>query len=494
MQNWSKKWVAFLLLVSLVTATMVGCGGGETTETEGVAGETVEAVETEPVRVFLDDIGDDVKFAGEDVNIMTWLENEEYAEEITGEVVNDAKYDRDLSVETRLNVNIVQKGESYTWNTRELYLDKIRSSVLANDGAYDIASGQYATLPGLVQEGVFLDLMKQKHLDFSKTYWVQQLIEETSIAGRLYLAGGDLSVTSTQQVFCMYYNKTMQENMGLEDLVAMAHAGTWTSDKLKTMISSVYQDLDGDQAKSGPDQFGLVLGNANALTPFIQAYNIQITTMNDEGYPELTFNTEKVISVVEYMLSLVADSPDTAYAGEGATLLPGCGNAFVENRALFNVGTFSDAKNYVENMDDAFGILPLPKWDEKQERYQTALGESNTLFGMTASCSNPDTVAAVLEMMAAESARLVSPALYEITLKTRYAADSEMSQMFDLIKEGITFNFGSIYGFGLNQINTFFKGQVGSGKNQWASAYASLEKSAVTLIDQFYENVKALPQ
>ncbi len=494
MHNWKNKWVTLLLVLSMLASGLVGCGGGETETTAEAAGETTAEVETEPVRVYLDDIGDDVKFAGEDVNIMTWLENVEYAEEITGEVVNDALYDRDLSVETRLNVNIVQKGESYTWDTKDIYLDKIRSSVLANDGAYDIASGQYATLPGLAQEGVFLDLMNQKHLDFSKTYWVQQLIEETSIAGRLYLAGGDLSVTSTKQVFCMYYNKTMQENMGIENLEEAAHAGTWTSDKLKTLISGVYQDLDGDQAKSGADQFGLVIGSANALTPFIQAYNIQITTMNDEGYPELTFNTEKVISVVEYMLSLVADSPDTAYGGEGMTLLKGCGDAFVEGRTLFNVGTFSDAQNCVENMDDEFGILPLPKWDEAQERYQTALGESNTLFGMTASCSNPDMVAATMEMMAAESSRLVMPALYEITLKTRYAADSEMAQMFDLIKEGITFNFGSIYGFGLNQINTFFKGQVGSGKNQWASAYASLEKSAVTMIDQFYENIKALPQ
>ncbi len=339
-----------------------------------------------------------------------------------------------------------------------------------------------------------MDLMNQKYLDFTKTYWVQQLIEETSIAGRLYLAGGDLSVTSSKQVFCMYYNKTMQENMGLENPVDLVHAGTWTSDKMKTMSSGVYQDLDGDQTPTGPDMFGLVFGDANALTPFIQAFDIQITTMNDEGYPEMSFNTEKVISVVEYMLSLVAESQDVAFGGEGQKLMAGCGSAFVEARALFNVGTFSSAQGYVEDMDDAFGILPLPKWDEKQARYQTALGESNTLFGMTASCSNPDMVAATMEMMAAESSRLVTPAVYEITLKTRYAADSEMSQMFDLIKEGITFNFGSIYGFGLNQINTFFKGQIGSKKNQWASAYASLEKSAVTLIDKFYENIKSLPQ
>ncbi len=133
MHNWKNRWITLLLVLSMIASGLVGCGGGETETAAEAAGETVAAVETEPVRVYLDDIGDDVKFAGEDVNIMTWLENAEYAEELTGEVVNDALFDRDMSVATRLNVNIVQKGESYTWDTRELYLDKIRSSVLAND-------------------------------------------------------------------------------------------------------------------------------------------------------------------------------------------------------------------------------------------------------------------------------------------------------------------------------------------------------------------------
>ena len=94
-------------------------------------------------------------------------------------------------------------------------------------------------------------------------------------------------------------------------------------------------------------------------------------------------------------------------------------------------------------------------------------------------------------MMAAESYRLVSPALYEITLKTRYSADSEMAQMFDLIREGVTFNFGSIYTFDLNRLNVFFKETIGLEKS-WSSTWAAQEDATKAAIDTFFEQVSAL--
>ena len=158
MKHFSKKCAILLLIASMLTSLLAGCGGGETTGNDPEAAGEQTSVEIETQRVYADDIADDVKFDGQSVKFMWWAENNEFAEEITGEVVNDAKFERDLSVETRLNVDIVNVGESYTWETKDIYLDKIRSSVMANDGAYDVASGQYATLPGLVGEGIFMDM------------------------------------------------------------------------------------------------------------------------------------------------------------------------------------------------------------------------------------------------------------------------------------------------------------------------------------------------
>ncbi|MBQ3176306.1 MAG: hypothetical protein IJB52_00635 [Clostridia bacterium] len=490
MKRFSKKCAVLLLIASMLTSLLAGCGGGETTGNDPEAAGEQTPVETETQRVYADDIADDVKFDGQSVKFMWWAENNEFAEEITGEVVNDAKFERDLSVETRLNIDIVNVGESYTWDTKDIYLDKIRSSVMANDGAYDVASGQYATLPGLVGEGIFMDMTSLNYLDFSKPYWVQQLIEETSIKGKLYLASGDLTNRTIEQVWCIFANDTMRENMGLEDPVDLVHAGTWTKDVMNTMITGVYQDTDGDQTKSAGDTYGLIIHDANCTFPFLNAFEISYTTLNDEGYPELTFYNEKTIEAWEYLMNWCFNIPDAVYGGEGRAYID-MGSAFEEGRSLFNVGAFASVKGCVENMEDSFAILPMPKWDEKQAGYYTWLGESNTLFGIVTSTADKDATAAALEMMAAESYRLVSPAIYEINMKTRYAADSEMSQMFDLIREGIVFNFGLAYGFAMNTMNTFWKGQISQNGNL-SSGWASQEKGYKAAIDKFFESVEAL--
>lgn len=482
-----KKFVLLFLVAAMLTGTLASCGGAveETASTQ-----TNDPVETEETRLYVDDIGDDVRFDGQSVKFMWWEEINEYAEELTGEVVNDAKYERDMSVESRLNIDIVNVGESYSWGTKDVYLDKIRSSVMAADGAYDIASGQYATLPGLVAEGIFVNLAKQSYLDFTKPYWVQQLIEETSIDGKLYLASGDLTTCTVNQVWCVYANDTMRENLGLEDLFTLVHNGKWTKDVMNTMITGVYSDTDGDGVKSVGDTFGLIINDANCNYPFLNAFELSYTTLNEKGYPELTFYNEKTISAWEWMMNWCFDSQDAIYGGEGRGYYD-VGSMFVEGRALFNVGQFVGVKTLVEEMEDEFTILPMPKWDEDQSGYYTWLGESNTLFGILTSASDKDATAAAMEMMAAESYRLVSPAIYEINMKTRYSADNEMAQMFDLIREGVVFNFGLAYGFAMNAMNTFWKNNISQNGNL-SSNWAAKEKSFKQAIDDFYAAVEEL--
>lgn len=490
MKNRYQNRLALLLAASIIAPVLYSCGS---TETETTAQDTSTApAETETQRLYADDIADDVDLDGATVKFMWWAENEEFAEEQNGEVVNDALYDRDMSVETRLNADVVNIGESYTWDTKDIYLGKIRSSVMASDGAYDVASGQYATLPGLVPEGNFTDMTALPYLDFSKPYWVQQLVEETSIGGKLYLASGDITKITINNTYCILYNESLRQDLGLADLVEAVRAGEWTKDMMDAAIANVYTDLDGDNTPSAGDRYGIAFRDDNNITPYIQAFDLHITTMNSEGYPELTFNTEEVIAAAEYMANLIHHSPDAmvdllskdVFTSDQIT-----GNMLAGN-ILFYMGTFSNAKDLVD-VDYEFGILPLPKWDTAQESYQSALGESNTLFGILTSASNKEAAAAVLEMMAAESYRLVSPALYEITLKTRYSADSEMAQMFDLIREGVTFNFGSIYTFDLNRLNVFFKETIGLEKS-WSSTWAAQEDATKAAIDTFFEQVSAL--
>ena len=48
--------------------------------------------------------------------------------------------------------------------------------------------------------------------------------------------------------------------------------------------------------------------------------------------------------------------------------------------------------------------------------------------------------------MGSENYRSVTPAVFEVAMKVRYTDDPQTSQVFDILKEGVSFDFGKLYG------------------------------------------------
>jgi hypothetical protein len=64
------------------------------------------------------------------------------------------------------------------------------------------------------------------------------------------------------------------------------------------------------------------------------------------------------------------------------------------------------------------------------------------MFCIPATAHNSEKIGAVMEALASESFRSVVPAFYEVALQTQYARDEESAEMMDIIREGISFDFG----------------------------------------------------
>ena len=84
--------------------------------------------------------------------------------------------------------------------------------------------------------------------------------------------------------------------------------------------------------------------------------------------------------------------------------------------------------------------------------------------------------AAVIEALAYESWNSVTPAYFETALKVKYARDNDSAQMFDIIREGVSFDFGYIYTLPLSGISDKFKDAICQEK-PWSSAIASIQAS-----------------
>ncbi len=490
-----KKKLAFIAAL-LAAAQLFACGS------EGTAENTSDPVSTTTTEAGgetrLSTLPENLNFDKTEVKILYWLGQGECAYEQTGDIVDDALYNRNIAVEDRLGVKITDIERAFTWDTRAEYIDVIRQSVMAGDDSFDIVSGHYYVMPMLIPDGVLLPLNETKYINFENPWWVHGLVEETAIGGKVYLASGEISISNIKELSCFFYNKRLVEEYSIEDPYKLVDSGEWTLDKLIKLTSDIYSDLDNDGKKSINDLYGCYFYNDNAIYPMLTGAGIQLTTLNKDGYPELTFGTEKMIEVMDKLSDFIQNAEGSLLPGYVSGFgTGGAGgidikNAFANGLGVFTTGLVRDAANIYNAMKDDFGVLPTPKYDENQEKYLTLLNENCTPFGITATAKNLDAVSAAMEALCEENHYTVSPVYFETALKVKYSRDDESAKMFDLIRESATYDFGRLYGGAAGvSLSIDIKGAV-KNDTSWASTYASKKDAAKAAIDSFIESVKSL--
>jgi len=108
------------------------------------------------------------------------------------------------------------------------------------------------------------------------------------------------------------------------------------------------------------------------------------------------------------------------------------------------------------------------------DKYQTCTKHTYSLYGIPINAPDPDTSAAVLECFAVEGYHNVTPALFEIALKVKYTSDDDASEMYDIIRENLVFEFGRIYNESLNSLTqSMFRNTLYDGNINWFSTYES---------------------
>jgi len=493
------KRVTLLLLAVLLLALSAACtttpgNSQDTTNSLSTSTDTETSHDNDFNDIIPDDLPDDLDFGGEKVTFLWWTDDVDgpFENEGDGEVVSEALYDRDMKVEERLKVDLDHIGKIYTWGTQNEYISSILTSAYAAEPLYDIVSGQYAIMPILIVEGVYLNLLQQEYLDFDKPWWINDVVENTSIAGKMYLATGSISERTVSQAHCLYLNQKLLNDYQLEDPTQIVLDGDWTFDKLIEMSTGKYRDLDEDQTKSVGDSFGLVFPDPNSYQGLEGAFEIYVTKNDSAGIPELVFgegNVNEILTKIQETLT----KPDFWQGVEGAFNTA----TFEEGRALFCEGTLGDAAHAYRDMEDKFLVLPLPKYSERQEEYHTKLGEANELFGIMSNCDNVDAVAATMECLASEGYRRVDPAFYEVALKIKFNKADQPAQIFDLIRNGITYDFGSLYGYSIQmqyQIKGYMTPAVnGNGETtSWSTYWSKYASSSQRRLAQFIADVMEL--
>ncbi|MBE6709889.1 MAG: hypothetical protein E7579_02105 [Ruminococcaceae bacterium] len=494
-----KKQLFALLLALLMTApAFLSCsesGANEETaaETDAAApsadGE-IAAEETVDDSIdengyLKDDLPDELDFEGQEIKLLYWsdVENQEFtAEEFTGEIVNDAIYQRNLNVEDDLNVKYTWIGTPGNGGNIDAYVAKVRESHTAGDNAYDIYASYSRTIMASVINGFTTNLEDAPYLDFDKPWWPDNLLKESTINNHLYLVSGDISTNVLHMMYCVYYNRQLLEDYQLENPTDLVFENRWTLDALVSMSTGAYLDLNGNTKKDIDDQFGFTITDFHN-DAFYTGSDLKLVEHDAEKILIVSpdFFGEKSVSVIEKLGPW--ETSNDVYVG-GDYEIP-----FTEGRSVFTINRAHYASKALRDSELSYGIVPVPKYDEAQADYRTVMGNPVTLYSISVSTPYKDICAAVLECMASNGYRLTTPAIFENNMKAKYSTDNINAQMYDIVRESVSFELGRFMNKYLSNITDIFFAALVKNDANWGSTAAKYSKPLAKQMDKVVESL-----
>ncbi|MCL1859617.1 MAG: hypothetical protein FWF92_10350 [Oscillospiraceae bacterium] len=429
----------------------------------------------------------EINFGGEVFTILQRTEwNYEFlAESESGDVVNDAVYKRNLTVEERFNVKLNPIDVMGGWNEQDIYLKKVRNSVSAGDDEFQLLAGYAAYMPKLQTGGYLINLHELPHVDFDKAWWSTDLKDNFTINGKMYFATGDISLSLWEDILAVYFNKQMIADYQIETPYELVRSGKWTLDKLNEICKNVYIDVDGDGKPSEKaDIFGYATDTTNFVDGLFGAFDSPVIKKDENGVPYHAQNTEKMVEIVDKVYEFLWENPGV-YANPESS--PGPVNLyryiFEEDRAMFLPELLGNAQA-LRGMDTDFGIVPYPKWNEQQENYLTTSVAYFSMFCVPTTVQNIEMAGIITEALCAESYKKVIPAFYEVALKSKYSRDDESAEMIDIIRSGLTFDFGKIYVTELAYSMNILRDLMSNKKHEFVSTFEKAEKSYNKALDK----------
>ena len=443
-----KKLLCMLLALMMLASFLVACANDQGTE-DGTKGEQSEQETGDPN--YTDNVPA-LSFGDETVTILSrdkfGVNDEFYAEsssDTQSDVVAYAVYTRNMAIEDRLDVKL------------EMLMDdtdptaKHSTAVKSGSSDYDIVADSTYVIIQAVLKGEFVNLRDMQYMDLDKYYWTQGYNDIVSFGenSKQYLASGALAISMFRYMFVTVYNREVFEDLGETDLYEVVKNGEWTLDYQNQIIADRYQDSGTVvNKKDDRDMYGLITGDTVSVDPYCVAANIQLVSKNEEG--EWFYNTEqfaRTVDLCEKIQALYNNSSThvfktATYDDTGKTDIV---EAFAASKSMMaTVQVFALETNVGDLAEFDYGIVPMPKFDENQEKYATYVQDQVTGIGVSSSISDEDTLAmmgAVLECMASESYATVVDAYYSTALSYQYLQNPESKEMLDLIYDSLTFDF-----------------------------------------------------
>ena len=395
-------------------------------------------------------------------------------DEMKGHVVGEAIYARNAMVEERLGIEIKWDPQpNFQSNDQKNFMQRVETDI-KGAGEYG-AIVSYNLLPyPMAMKGLLNNLANNNYIDLEKPWWPSAFLEQILYKDQIYALVSASEKSSLENLSAIYFNNTLLNDYNLESPYDLVKQNQWTVETLKSLIKDTYVDKNQDGKVDDRDQFGLSTSTNARLSSWYFGMGVKLVTRDVNGDLVLTVGDAKVGDVIDTIVDL--------FSTQDANLVDDLNDnkftMFTEGRALFYLATLYMGEYCTSNnivLD--YGVAPMPKLNSEQDRYYTHMPNNHPAWYIPVSAPDFDCSSAFIEGMASEAYRQVEPVYYENCVKLRYAPDERLGEMYDLIRESITFDMNYVFRFYHSKdCDTFIRKCIDSpASNNWTSSWTSIK-------------------
>ncbi len=490
-----KKIIALMLIISMAIAALAACAGPQDDEEESdIVGE--DEID------YMDAIPDDYSLGGQTIGVLYafHIEKTVIGEDEDLDIVYTTIYERNQKVESRLDCDIEWISTGGTvWSDAT---PVIRNNVTMMDSSFQIVCSTNNTILEAGNSNLFHNLNDSAYIDIGADWWYEDAIMECSTDYYYYrFLYGDISLYALGNNGAIYYNKDLYSQYvdpgNPDGPYQEVLNGTWTFEKLALAIKNSYIDLGGENTIYG---YHLVR-HAEPLHYFPVSCGIEFYSREASGKPVITVYSDKSIEMTNKLYDLLYNNQGANLYFPGQVGIESSIKRFHDGIYVFEFGSIMDMiSENMREMEDTYGVLPYPKWDENQEQYITMNANGAALYGCTRNADIDfvnEEASAVIEALASESYRSVLPAFYERAMQKAYSRDDTTSRMIDIIcgkdeelgakvTKNWLYEYSNVIGGNVGKIFQNIMAQGKTGNPNFTSTYESGIGTANAGIDELW--------
>jgi ABC-type glycerol-3-phosphate transport system substrate-binding protein len=486
----SKRAAALLAALLMTLPALASCG--EDTAEETTADTSVsetQTTETEPQWQYPEKDFEGASYRIYNMDNFYNMYVTMNRDELNGNILDDAVYNRNRGVEEALNCVITEILHVAPDCNYQPMFTTARSSVLGGSDDYEIMYLPVSEQISLVTDGILQDLYTIPHLQLNETWWDNQINTTNTLNGKLYFASGSANLMAFDGMWCLFFNENLMDEYQLEKPYDLVREGKWTLDEL-IRYGSAFANLNGESTYAytvgSKNQWGVALHSHFGGAPAKFIHGAGVETLTEDF--QLNIENDHFYSVMDKLAILMnQDSGIALKAGTDDFNVEQGGYIYIFNsrRSLFLTAEIKTAQ-VLRDMEDTFGILPYPKYDEAQEDYQTTLVSQLMYLTVPTTNTNLDLTATVSEVMAHDSYENVIPVYYSSVVEHKGLRNEDSIEMLEIMRANRDVDIAVVFSWN-NSIREQVREKLFKGDNQVASIMAAQKSATESNIQKFME-------